>query len=247
MVLKAMFSRIGWNEYRSFRAYERHLTNCLRANPRDRRLAFAKAIGAESVETYNAQGDGHVAVLRHRGLQDGMDVFDLGCGCGRTAEALMRSGWTGQYTGVDVTERFVAEVRNRCPGYTAFRHRTATIPMPDSSVDMLFHWSVFTHLSLEECFLYLRDSYRALKPGGKTVFSFLELTDPAHRRVHFKRIDLVERGRKLDLLDTFLHRDWLSFWAQEIGFEEPQFTDGFDSSCHPAFWQGLVSMTKPAA
>ncbi|MBO9669784.1 MAG: class I SAM-dependent methyltransferase [Sphingobium sp.] len=246
MVVRAALSGLGWNEYRSFHAYERYLTKCLRENPRDRRLAFARAVGAETMESYIVQGDGHVAVLRYHGLQDGMSLFDLGCGCGRTAEALMRSGWVGQYVGVDVTERFVAQLRSQCPGYRAFRHRSTNIPMPDDSLDLLFHWSVFTHLSLEECFLYLRDSFRALKPGAKTVFSFLELTDPGHRRVHLKRIDLVARGRKLGLLDTFLHRDWLRYWAAEIGFEEPQFTDGTDSSNHPAFWQSVVSMTKPA-
>jgi hypothetical protein len=112
---------------------------------------------------------------------------------------------------------------------------------------MVFHWSVFTHLSLEECYLYLQDTFRALKPGGKTVFSFLELTDPTHRPVYFKRVDVIARGRKLDLLDTFLHRDWIQFWAKEIGFQEPNFTDGSDNAHHPAFWQTLVEMTKPAS
>jgi SAM-dependent methyltransferase len=247
MVGQAIFSRLGWNEYRSFRAYERFLTSCLRANPKNRPLAFAQAIGAETLDTYREQGDGHVAVLRHHGLRDGMAVFDLGCGCGRTAEALMRSGWQGSFTGVDVIERFVAELRARCPGYDAFRHRKASIPAPDSSLDMLYHWSVFTHLSLEECYLYLQDTFRALKPGGKTVFSFLELNDPAHRPAYFKRIDIVARGRKPDLLDTFLHRDWIRFWAGEIGFEQPEFTDGTDVTHHPAFWQSLVALTKPVA
>lgn len=244
MMMRAILSRLGWNEYSSLRAYERYLTSRLRANPDNRALAFAQAIGAETLESYHVQGDGHVEVLRHHGLQDGMAVFDLGCGCGRSAEALLRSGWTGRYTGVDVIERFVAELRARCPGYDAFKHRTASIPAPDASLDMLFHWSVFTHLSLEECYVYLKDSFRALKPGGKTVFSFLELTDPGHRPVHFKRIDMITRGRKLGLLDTFLHRDWIRFWADDIGFEALHFTDGSDDANHPAFWQSLVSMTK---
>lgn len=244
--MQAILSRLGWNEYRSFSAYERYLTSRIRANPRDRTLAFAQAIGAASVEEYNLQGDGHVAVLRHHGLREGMAVFDLGCGCGRTAEALVRSGWKGNYTGVDVIERFVAELRARCPGYKAFRHRSTSIPSPDNSLDIVFHWSVFTHLSLEECYLYLKDTLRALKPGGKVVFSFLELNDPAHRPVYFKRVDKIARGRQVGLQDTFLHRDWIRFWAQDIGFQDPNFTDGYDNSQHPAFWQSLVAMTKPA-
>jgi hypothetical protein len=46
-------------------------------------------------------------------------------------------------------------------------------------------------------------------------------------------------------LDPFLHRDWIRFWARDIGFEDVTFTDGTDFSHHPAFWQALVAMTKP--
>jgi SAM-dependent methyltransferase len=230
----------------AFRGYERHLTRCLRANPGNRPLAFAQAVGSDTMAAFREQGDGHVAVLRSHGLHDGMTVFDLGCGCGRTAQALRRAGWQGQYIGVDVVERFVAELRARCPGYQAFRHRQASIPADDDSLDMLFHWSVFTHLSLEDCFLYLKDTYRALKPGGKTVFSFLELTEASHRPVFASRVRRRAAGRPLALVDTFLHRDWISLWAGDIGFAPPQFTDGGDARTHPAFWQSLVALRKPA-
>ncbi len=246
MGMKGIISRLGLNEYRSARAYDRYLTSRIKANPGNRTLAFAQAIGAESLETYRGQGDGHVAVLRYHGLADGMAVFDLGCGCGRTAEALVRSGWLGSYTGTDVVQRFVVELEQRCPGYRAFRHLAPSIAAPDASLDMLFHWSVFTHLTPEACYLYLEDMLRALKPGGKLVFSFLELTDPAHRGNFFKRVDVLRRGGRLDLLDTFLHRDWIRFWAKSIGFEEPLFTDGSDETKHPHFWQALVVMRKPA-
>ncbi|MEO6091865.1 MAG: hypothetical protein ABIT04_06300 [Novosphingobium sp.] len=63
--------------------------------PQDRSLALAQAIGAENMVTFASQGDGHVAVLGHHGLIDGMNIYDLGCGCGRTAQALTRSGWKG--------------------------------------------------------------------------------------------------------------------------------------------------------
>jgi SAM-dependent methyltransferase len=240
-----ILARLNRDGYDSSRAYDRFLTSRLKANPNNRRLAFAQAIGAESLESFDAQGDGHVAVLQHHGLADGMAVFDLGCGCGRTAEALVRNGWKGSYTGVDVVERFVAELRARCPGYDAFRHQAANIPAPSESLHLVFHWSVFTHLSPEECYLYLADTFRALKPGGKTVFSFLELADPGHRAVYFRRVEVLARGGKLDLLDTFLHRDWIELWAKDIGFEAPAFTDGADESNHPPFWQTLVVLEKP--
>jgi len=245
MVLQMLLSRLGLNEYKSSRAYDRYLSSRLRANKHDKALALAQAIGSDSLEKFQIQGDGHVAVLKYHGLVDDMAIFDLGCGSGRTAQALVRAGWRGDYTGTDIIERFVAAVRESCPGYKAFVHRSPSIPVPDASIDMLFHWSVFTHLTIEECYLYMEDSFRALKPGGKLVFSFIELTDPAHHAVLDRRLDKLRLGRKLGLLDSFLHRDWIRVLAQRIGFTEPAFTDGTDDTHHPAFWQALVVMTRP--
>jgi hypothetical protein len=46
------------------------------------------------------------------------------------------------------------------------------------------------------------------------------------------------------LPDTFLHRDWIAFCTREIGFQTPNFTDGWDDSHHAAFWQSLVVLEK---
>lgn len=247
MFFDRVLATVGLGGYNSAAAYERHLRSKLRQHRGNRDLAFADAIGSESVELFEIQGDAQVAVLRHHGLADGMAVYDLGCGCGRTAQALQRAGWKGRYVGADIVEGFVSELKRKCPGYEAHVHRQPSIVADDGSMDMLFHWSVFTHVSLEECFLYLEDSFRALKPGGKLVFSFLELTNPSHyERIFENRVARLRRNKRLKLLDTFLHRDWIALWAEKIGFEEPQFTAGNDWSKHPEMWQTLVAMAKPA-
>ena len=233
--------------YNSARAYERHLRSKLRIHRGNRDLAFADAIGSETIELFNSQGDAQVAVLRHHGLADGMAVYDLGCGCGRTAQALQRAGWQGRYVGADIVKGFISELKRKCPVFEAHVHREPTIVAQDSSMDMIFHWSVFTHVSPEECFLYLEDSFRALKPGGKLVFSFLELTNASHYQSIFEnRLGRLRRKRPLKLVDTFLHRDWIALWARKTGFTDPQFTDGGDHSNHPETWQTLAAMTKPA-
>ena len=84
-----------------------------------------------------------------------------------------------------------------------------------------------------------------MKPGGRLVFSFIEITEPLHRIVFDNRVDSIANGRELALLDTFLHRDWIACWADRIGFTPPQFTDGDDATSHPPFWQTLAAMTKP--
>ena len=246
-MFQAIFGTVIRNRYDSTAAYTRHLNKKLwlyRGNPE---LAFAKAIGSDTIELFEAQGDAQVAVLRYHGLEDGMSVYDLGCGCGRTAQALQRSGWSGQYSGADVVGGLIKELKRKCPDYTAYVHRQPSIVAEDASLDMIFHWSVFTHISIEEVYLYLEDCHRAMKPGAKLLFSFLELTDPEHYRAVFEnRLGRLHRKKELKLLDTFLHRDWITLWAAKIGFDQPEFTEGSDASRHPPMWQTLASMTKRA-
>jgi SAM-dependent methyltransferase len=219
----------------------------LRLMPNERSLALAQAIGAITMETFVSQGDGHVAVLRHHGLTDGMAVYDLGCGCGRTAQGLYRAGWQGSYIGADVVPELLEELARQCPDYATILNVTPTIVAPDASLDMVFHWSVFTHLFPTESYLYILDTYRALKPGGKLVFSFLEMEDPAHDRVWQNSLSEVRKGNAAEQLDAFLHRDWIRSFARDAGFAEPRFTNGSDATHHPAFWQALAVLEKPVA
>ena len=208
-------------------------------------LGMYKAVGCNSHEEFIRTGNAHVAVLRHHGLKDGMNVYDLGCGSGRTAQALMRSGWKGHYKGVDIVTALVNYLKSNCAGYDAVVHKEINIASEDDSIDMVFHWSVFTHLYIEECYLYLQDTMRTLKPGGRLVFSFLELENEAHRKIFMNRVATFKGATAWSHLDTFIHRDWIRTWAAEIGFTAPKFTDGTDSTNHPSFWQTVASMDKP--
>jgi ubiquinone/menaquinone biosynthesis C-methylase UbiE len=226
--------------------YRRIVRNKLKEHPSNSALALAQAIGAGDMETFHSQGDGHVAVLRHHGLADGMSLYDLGCGCGRTAQALQRSGWQGEYIGADVVPELLDELKRHCPDYKVVLHCEPSIAAADSSLDIVFHWSVFTHLFPAECYLYLQDAFRVVKPGGRMVFSFLEMEEPLHDRVWRVNVDQLVRGRRAAQLDQFLHRDWIRRFAQDAGFAEPRFTGGGDDAKHPAFWQSLAILDKPA-
>lgn len=234
------------NRWHSVRSYNALVARYRRQYRGDYNMAMIASIGDLSPAEYDRQGDAHVAVLRHNGLRDGMAVYDLGCGSGRTATALRRAGWHGKYTGADIIRPLVRYLKKQCPSFEAIVHRKNSIAAADESLDIVFHWSVFTHLYPEECYLYMEDSYRALKPGGRLVFSFLELEDIRHHGIFRSRLGWVRKRGWADTLDTFLHRDWLRFWAADIGFEAPSFTDGTDGTHHPAFWQSIAAMTKPA-
>jgi 2-polyprenyl-3-methyl-5-hydroxy-6-metoxy-1,4-benzoquinol methylase len=225
--------------------YQTLVRRKLKEMPNDRALALAQAIGAESMDSFASQGDGHVAVLRHHGLVDGMKIYDLGCGCGRTAQALVRSDWQGEYTGADVVQELLDELYFRCPEYSTVLNFTPNIIADNNELDIIFHWSVFTHLYPGEAYLYTADAFRALKPGGKMVFSFLEMSDPAHDVVWESNLTRLRRGVAAEQLDAFLHRDWICKFARDAGFAEPIFTNGSDDSHHPPFWQSLAVLEKP--
>lgn len=234
------------NRWHSLHSYNTLVARQRRIYRGDYDQAMMASIGSPSVSDFIRQGDAHVEVLRHHGLQDGMAIYDLGCGCGRTAIALQRSGWEGAYRGADISRHLVKYLNSKCPGYDAIVHRELTVAADDSSLDIIFHWSVFTHLYPEECYLYMRDSYRALKPGGRLVFSFLEFEDAKHHNIFRNRIKWFDQKGWSDTLDAFLHRDWITFWARDLGFTDLDFTNGNDGTHHPQFWQALASMSKPA-
>ena len=231
----------------SIRDYQALVRRNLRDMPGDRSLALATSIGSPTMEGFARQGDAHVAVLRAHGLADGMAIYDLGCGCGRTAQALQRSGWEGSYTGADVVPELLEELAAKCPGYDTRLHYLRTIVAADDTLDLVFGWSVFTHLYPAESYLYMVDSWRALKPGGKLVFSFLEQEEPEHSVVWDRNLAQLRKGEAAEQLDTFLHRDWIRKFAKDAGFGEPLFTDGMDGSTRPKFWQALAILEKPAA
>lgn len=229
----------------SVRDYRKLVQHHLRENPDDRTFALARSIGAENMDDFRRQGDGHVAVLKHHGLLDAMSLYDLGAGCGRTAQALQRSGWKGEYLGADVVPELLGELERQCPTYATVIELDQAIAAPSSSIDMICVWSVFSHLHPPETYLFIRDAYRALKPGGKLLFTFLEMEEPEHERVWEAVQRHVQAAVPAEQLDTFLHRDWIRRYARDAGFEPPQFTDGTDTTNHPELWQALAVLTKP--
>ena len=143
-------------------------------------------------------------------------------------------------------QELIDELARQCPGYDVLLNVAPAIDASDASLDMVFHWSVFTHLYPGECYIYTADAFRALRPGGKMIFSFLEMEEPAHDQVWNANLNHLRAGRAAEHLDAFLHRDWIRRFARDAGFSEPHFTDGLDETYHPAFWQSLAVLEKPA-
>jgi SAM-dependent methyltransferase len=100
-------------------------------------------------------------------------LLDWGCGCGRVLRHWSQLPHT-RVAGCDIDERMVDWCRENLP----FADVTVTLlqpPLPyeDSSFDLVYAFSVFTHLAESLQHSWIRECSRVLAPGGFLLLSTL--------------------------------------------------------------------------
>lgn len=130
------------------------------------------------------------------GLTKGSRLLDWGCGAGRLAIGLRLSmGRIGDYHGVDIQPRLLNwAIKNlTAPGFrftlidVPHRHynpagelHDESLPTPSESVDVVYAYSVLSHLAGNDVARYLQAIKQALVPGGHAWFTlFVEDDVPA--------------------------------------------------------------------
>ena len=109
------------------------------------------------------------AALRRAGrsLFNARDVFEFGCGEGRLIGAMMRVNPAASYTGAEVQPEVIAVAKRRMPNVRFIANGTRPpLELPDQSFDLIYTYSVFTHLTEENHRNWLKELARLLKPGG---------------------------------------------------------------------------------
>ena len=92
-------------------------------------------------------------------------VLDFGCSAGRLLRHLPRRG-EGEYWGVDVSAPHIEWCQRHLPGANFATTTTAPhLPFEDGYFDLVYAWSVFTHIS-DLADAWLLELRRILKPGG---------------------------------------------------------------------------------
>lgn len=138
----------------------------------------------------------------YAGLRPHHAVLDVGSGIGRTAVALAGYlGPEGRYEGFDVVKEGVhwcrRHITTKYPRFQ-FTHvdlvndlynlqggtaQAFRFPYPDGSFDVVFLFSVFTHMAKEEVQHYLREINRVLKPGGRCLGTYFLYTPELEERI----------------------------------------------------------------
>jgi SAM-dependent methyltransferase len=141
------------------------------------------------------------------GVTPGDRVLDVGCGAGRLAGPLTGYlGPTGSYEGFDSSrERIDWCNENIASHHPGFRFVVAdvhngqynpdaetkaseyTFPYLDGEFDVAFLTSVFTHMLPDDVAHYLDEIGRVIKPGGRSMITWLLLNDEVERLLEEQR------------------------------------------------------------
>lgn len=209
-------------------------------------------------ETFPEISNQHLRLLRrYVGINMGESLLEIGCGIGRDAVPLATHfGNTANYLGIDIigdsikwctenissrypTFRFLHldvkdEVHNP---YGSLTMDNVRLPVPSSSVDLVFMFSVATHLLGSELALYLHLLSSVLKPSGRILMSVFFLDD--QRKMRLKGSPLTEYQL------TFEHQASPGIYVQDV--QRPHAAVAYESDvllalCHKA---GLTRAREP--
>jgi SAM-dependent methyltransferase len=108
-----------------------------------------------------------VVYLRLSAVCRGRDVLEAGCGEGYGADLLASTA--RRVIAVDYDAATVAHVRARYPRVQVVAANLASLPLPDTSVDVVVNFQVIEHLWDQPQFV--TECLRVLRPGGLLLMS----------------------------------------------------------------------------
>jgi len=144
-------------------------------------------------------------------LDAGWTVGDLGCGTGRSSEAL--AGFVGRVVAVDDSPEMLAAAERRLEGLANVELRRGPLeelPVADGELDAAVLALVLHHLP--DPAAALAEAARALRPGGRLLV--VDMT--AHDRARYRR----EMGHQW----LGFERDRVEGWLAAAGFGRTRFT-----------------------
>jgi len=121
----------------------------------------------------------------HVRLQPGFTIMDLGCGAGLDLYLYTQAvGPQGKVYGVDLAPEMVAKARDNMDKMSVsnvevLHGSSDKIPLPDESIDVVCSNGIY-NLSPDKKAV-MKEVFRALKPGGYTIFAEVVLSAPMPR------------------------------------------------------------------
>lgn len=116
-------------------------------------------------KTVSHRFNGHHRLVFTEREGEASKVLDIGAGGGTFLDVLRSLGW--ETYGVDISAIAVRKLNER--GFTVFHGELEEANYPDNSFDVVRASFVMEHV--KDPLLFLKEIYRILKPGGKTIIS----------------------------------------------------------------------------
>jgi SAM-dependent methyltransferase len=139
--------------------------------PEDLRATFNEGTGEAALEhgrqVYECLRQ---LALEHGGLERSQTVLDFGCGWGRIARYFVQD--VDDLWGVDPNDEAIAACQETNP-WGSFKVIGGLGPtgFPDETFDLIYSWSVFSHLPEDLHLSRLAEFRQILKPGGLALVS----------------------------------------------------------------------------
>jgi SAM-dependent methyltransferase len=143
------------------------------------RLRTQVGPGHADARHFLRSGQRHAQLIRELLREDGSSVeelgalLDWGCGCGRVLRH-----WGGlpqtRVCGCDIDPRMIKWCRRNLPfAEVSVTELSPPLPYENGTFDLMYAFSVFTHLSEELQHAWMRECHRIVKPGGYLLISTL--------------------------------------------------------------------------
>lgn len=185
--------------------------------------AMAAAVGGN----YDRVGAKELLLLEMYGLKPDSFVVDIGCGSGRLTKRL-RAFRDIRYHGTDIVKDLLNYAKETA-GRKDFKFSLVDglkIPEADGVADIVCFFSVVTHLSHEQSYVYLEEAKRVLKPGGIIICSFLEFTTKLGQEIFTHNIDTIKAGQELPHPNVHINPCDFFSWADRLDMEKVRYKSG---------------------
>ena len=133
----------------------------------------ARSVGAEQAVT--GLGDDYDQVigdvLRQVAPREVINIFDFGCGAGKTYPIARKMFPNAYYQGYDISAELIRYCREKYPfgEFEVLRHKE--LPFADEWIDLLICHSVLTHIFPDDAMEYLHEIKRVLSSTGRASIS----------------------------------------------------------------------------